>query len=469
MNSRPSFLQVENLHQPDGWLSPGYLCIDRRGVITSVSGEKPRDWQEGEALSLAGYGLPGMANLHSHAFQRAMAGFAEQLSSQAADDSFWTWRENMYRLAACIEPVQMQAVAAQAFMEMLQGGMTAVAEFHYLHRAVGGAAYDDPAEMSMAVLAAAEEVGIGITHLPVLYLHGGFGMDLRAEQARFDSGSVEAYLSLLEGIESKLGADSPARVGMAAHSLRAVSAEELQLALASAGPRPMHIHIAEQEAEVEDCRERLSARPVEWLLEHCAVDENWCLVHATHLSPAERRGIATSGAVVGLCPSTEANLGDGIFPLPEFQSEGGAWGIGSDSQIRISVNEELRLLEYSQRLTRRRRNLAASLKSSLQAHTGRALFDQALAGGHQALQRRAGALTPGRLADLFVLDAEHPRLQGHGPDTILDAYVFSAGEAVVRDLMVAGRVLIRDGQHRGEAKIAAEFARVMADLGRQLG
>jgi formimidoylglutamate deiminase len=457
------------LHQPGAWLSPGYLCIDQAGVITRVSGAEPPDWQHDEALSLSGYAIPGMANLHSHTFQRAMAGFAEQLSGKAADDSFWTWRESMYRLAACIEPGQLNAIAAQAYLEMLQAGMTSVGEFHYLHGAVGGGRYEDPAELSRAVLTAAREVGIAITHLPVLYLHGGFGQELRPEQGRFDCGGVEGYLALVASLEKELRAESRQRVGQAAHSLRAVEPVELDQLMAASGGRPMHIHIAEQEAEVEDCLAHRSARPVEWLLDHCSVDENWCLVHATHLNEEELRGIASSGAVVGLCPSTEANLGDGIFPLPEFLADGGSWGIGSDSQITISSAEEFRMLEYAQRLSRRRRNLSTSLEGASKGHCGPALFDAALGGGHQALQQNAGSLVPGKSADLLILDGEHPRLQGHGVETLLDAYIFSAGEAALRDVMVAGQFLIRDGQHPRQDEIEGNFAGVMADLAGAMG
>lgn len=472
MNSRIAFLEVEHLHQPEGWLSPGYVCIDAAGMIASVNGEAPEDWQASEASRRAGYALPSIANLHSHSFQRAMTGFAEHRSAAAGDDSFWTWRRAMYGLAGRIEPEQLQKVAAQAFMEMLEAGMTAVAEFHYLHNDPRGHRYDDPAELSLRILAAAEEVGIAITHLPVLYTRGGFGSELVPEQRRFASKSVDDYLQLLDRLTSEIDGRELMRLGMAPHSLRAVSKDELDQALTqmeSCCPgAAVHMHIAEQAGEVEDCIARLGQRPMAWLLDHFDVGERWCLVHATHLDQGERRGLARSGAVAGLCPSTEANLGDGLFALVDHLQAGGRIGIGSDSQISIGVAEELRLLEYGQRLFHQQRNLVVRSAKSSDCHSGRRLFDLCLAGGAQALQQPIGSLRPGRRADIIFLDAEHPRLSGHGESTILDAYVFAAGDAALRDVMVGGRFLVEDKMHVKRVKILADFRATMHELWAEL-
>ena len=473
MIPRVSFLEVEHLHQPEGWLSPGYVRIDTAGMITAVNSEVPADWPASTASRRGGYALPGMANLHSHAFQRAMVGFAEHHNLAARSDSFWTWRRAMYGLAGKIRPQQLQAVAAQAFLEMLEAGMTSVGEFHYLHHDSRGQAYDDVAELSLRILAAAQEVGIAITLLPVLYAHGGFASELAPEQRRFASRSVEDYLQLIDRLRGEIDGNELMRLGMAPHSLRAVREEELREALTgmeSLCPgAAVHMHIAEQAGEVEDCVPSLGQRPLAWLFDHFDVCERWCLVHATHGDDNECRALAQSGAVAGLCPSTEANLGDGLFPLVDYLQAGGRIGIGSDSQISIGIAEELRLLEYGQRLFHQRRNLTALPADSVHCHSGRRLFDLCLAGGAQALQQPIGSLRPGQRADMIFLDAEHPRLSGHDTRTILDAYVFAAGDIALRDVMVAGRFLVEDRMHKGREKILDDFRATMRHLGTELG
>ena len=398
--------------------------------------------------------LPGLPNLHSHAFQRAMAGLAERQSHP--EDSFWTWRELMYRFAGRVTPDSQHAIACQLYAEMLEAGYTTVCEFHYLHHQPDGRAYDDPAEMSKALIAAARETGIRLTLLPVLYMSGGFdGRPLSERQRRFGH-SVDGFLSLLQSLRALQ--DPTLRVGLALHSLRAVPEAALRevLAAVSGEPLPIHVHIAEQVGEVQDCLAIRGARPVEWLLDNVAVDSNWTLVHATHLDAAEVLGITRSGATVAICPSTEANLGDGLFPLRDFLAAGGHWGIGSDSHVSVSPVEELRWLEYGQRLVTRRRNIAVSAG---QPSTGELLYAQALAGGLRACGQGAAAAD-----DFILLDGEAPALAGATPDDLMDRVVFAGNRPLLRESHVAGRRVVAQGRHlQGEA-LAARFRAAMADL-----
>jgi formimidoylglutamate deiminase len=390
--------------------------------------------------------LPGLPNIHSHAFQRAMAGLAERQSNPS--DSFWTWRETMYHFAGRIDPEAQYAIAAQLYAEMLEAGYTSVCEFHYLHHQPGGVAYDDPAAMSRALIAAARDTGIRLTLLPVLYMTGGFdGRALSDRQRRFGH-SVDAYLSLLSTLRAD--EDDALRVGVALHSLRAVPAQALAEALAAVGgdDLPIHIHVAEQTAEVDECVAVRGARPVQWLLENAPVDARWTLVHATHLTLGEVQDIAASQAVVALCPTTEANLGDGLFPLREFLALDGRIGIGSDSNVSVSPVEELRWLEYGQRLVSRERNVAAS---AAQPSTGRNLFERCLAGGAQACAQRAAD------ADSVYLDSQSPLLAGVTSDDLHDRFVFAGNRPLVREVRVGGRVVVSDGRHRDREAIAARY------------
>ncbi len=354
---------------------------------------------------LAGLVLPGIPNLHSHAFQRAMAGLAERAGPEG--DNFWRWREVMYRFLAALAPEDVQAIAAQTYAEGLLHGYTAVAEFHYLHNAPDGSAYAEPAELSLRIAAAAEAAGIGLALLPVLYRQGGFGAAPPTEgQRRFVLG-FDAYARLCQDMRRH------ARIGVAPHSLRAVAPDDLARAIALAdalGPAtPLHIHAAEQQREVADCLAWSGARPVAWLLDHAPVDARWCVVHATHVDASERARLAASGAVAGLCQTTEANLGDGIFPLRPYLAEGGRFGVGTDSNVSASPIEELRWLEYVRRLESRARNVSETRPG---ASVATALLGRAATGGAQALGRPAGEIAVGRLADLVVLDTEHPSLVG---------------------------------------------------------
>lgn len=394
--------------------------------------------------------VPPLVNAHSHAFQRAMAGLTEKL--EHAEDSFWTWRELMYRFAAQIGPDDLEAIATQLYIELLKSGYTSVCEFHYLHHQPDGQPYADPAEMSFALIRAAKTAGIRLVLLPTLYMTRGFdGGPLGDRQRRFGH-ELDRYIDLV----TRLRSSNEVRVGMALHSLRAVPPDAMAALLGSpvAAEGPIHIHIAEQTAEVDECLERRGARPVAWLLDHAPVDARWTLVHATHLSASEITRLAASGANVAICPSTEANLGDGLFPLPEFLAQGGAFSIGTDSHASTSVVEELRWLEYGQRLSRRKRNVAADTASP---HVGARLFDAASVGGLLA----AGGASAG---DSVRVDADAVELIGAGAGQWLDAYLFAGNRNLVRDVVVAGRRVIEDGHHAAEVDVATAYRNVLRRL-----
>jgi formiminoglutamate deiminase len=398
--------------------------------------------------------LPAMPNLHSHAFQRAMAGLAEVRGP--ASDSFWSWRTVMYKFALSMTPDHVEAVAAKLYMEMLEAGFCRVGEFHYLHHDKDGSPYANIAEMAERIGAASAEAGIGLTLLPVLYAHSGFGGAAPIEGQRRFINSTDRFADLWEGCRQVTGRLAGAELGLAPHSLRAVTPEELSLAIELAGDRPIHIHVAEQVKEVEDCLSWSGARPVQWLLDHAPVDERWCLIHATHMTEDETRLTARSGAIAGLCPITEANLGDGTFSAPLFLSEGGRYGIGSDSNILISISEELRQLEYSERLALRARNVIATTGGS----TGRALFDHALAGGGAALKAPSG-LVAGNYADILSLDRSAvPYLS---EDRLIDHWVFAGGVAV-DSVWALGRKQVENGRHLRRERIDRRFIAAMSEL-----
>lgn len=400
--------------------------------------------------------LPGIVNAHSHAFQRAMAGLAEYQTDP--DDSFWTWRETMYRFAGLVEPDDLYAIAAQLYVEMLEAGYTRVCEFHYLHHQADGRPYADPSAMAQAVLAAARDTGIAISLLPVLYMCGGFdGRPLSDRQRRF-SHDIDSFLALLSSLRAHEGAHCT--IGMALHSLRAVPAAALSEVLAAeAGHlRPIHIHIAEQIPEVDECLALRGQRPVAWLHDNASLDARWSLVHATHIDATELAVTAESGATVAICPTTEANLGDGIFPLKPYLDAGGAISIGSDSHVSISPVEELRWLEYAQRLQARRRNVAVGPDS---AHVGTRLFAAIQRGGCHSAH---GSRVEQAAADFIVLDDQHPILCARTPEQAIDAWVFSGNRPLVRDVMVDGRWIVRDGLHPKRERIARDYRRVLTKL-----
>jgi len=438
----------------DGWRRDVLLEWDVRGDLTRVAPDASLPL----GVARVDYVLPGMINLHSHAFQRALGGLAERAGD--GSDSFWTWRELMYRVANRITPEQMEAVAAQLYAECLRHGYTAVCEFHYIQRAPGGHVYGQPAETAQRVAAAAREAGMGLTLLPVMYAYAGFGdTPLKPEQERFRTDPAQV-LRIVEALEPLRGPQL--EVGAAPHSLRAVSAGQLrELVQGMPAGRPLHIHVAEQKLEVQQCVEAVGQRPVEYLMEQTDVDARWCLVHATHLSRAEHDGLAASGAVAGLCPTTEANLGDGLFPLAPYIAAGGRFGIGSDSHVSQSPVEELRWLEYGQRLGHQRRNIAVT---HAERDVGAFLWQGALAGGAQASGRRLGLLAPGRRADLLVLDSAHPNLDGVPPHEVLGRFLFSGNDNLVRDVLAGGHWVVQGGRHKAQDAIAQRYKTAVRTL-----
>jgi formiminoglutamate deiminase len=398
-----------------------------------------------------------MPNVHSHGFQRGMAGLTEHRGTE--HDTFWTWRELMYRFLAHMTPDDLEAITAQAYVEMLEAGFTRVGEFHYVHHDPAGVPYADSAEMSGRIVRAAERTGIALTLLPVFYAHGGFGgVPPVAGQRRFIC-DLDRYVRLHEQCRGLIEGQRHARVGVAPHSLRAVTPEELKLLLPLAAADPIHIHAAEQVREVEGCEAWSGKRPVEWLLEHAPVDPRFCLIHATHMTSGETQRFAKSGAIAGLCPVTEANLGDGYFPAIEFHEAGGGFGIGTDSNVLVSVQEELRMLEYGQRLQRRARNLFAGHPES----TGRVLFEHAVLGGAQALGAAPG-LEVGAPADVISLDVSRPQFVGHEGDRVLDSWIFSAGNGCVDRVWRAGVEVVTHGRHRDRDAIATLYRSTLENL-----
>ena len=433
---------------PDGWAKDVRIDIDSSGNISSVTKQS----SSSSAEKLPGPVLPGMANLHSHAFQRAMAGLTE--TRGAKEDDFWSWRELMYRFVERLTPERAQAVAAYLYIEMLKHGYTAVGEFHYVQ--------DRSSDMLLRHLAAAKETGIAITLLPSMYAWSNFGRKpLQPRQKRFDS-DPEFVLRMVEELQKEKTSDI--NVGVSPHSLRAVdpgSLKELISELRKTDPTaPIHIHAAEQTKEVEECIATLGKRPVEWLLENMNVDARWCLVHATHMTPEETKALAMSGATVGLCPTTEANLGDGIFPLPAYRASGGRYGIGGDRHVSRDPAEELRLLEYAQRLIARRRNLVVTERTPA---VGTSLWLEAAASG-SVLGRKMGAIAPGLRADLVVLDPEHPDLHARSGDAIANALIFSGGTNIVRDVMAGGSWVVRDRVHAREGQAEESYKRAVSEL-----
>ena len=435
---------------PTGWASNVRVTLDTAGNIAAVAS----DALAGEAERCAGVLLPGMPNLHSHAFQRAFAGLTER--SSAGGDDFWGWRQIMYRCLAVLEPEDVRAIAAQLYLEMLKAGYTAVGEFHYIHNDRDGAPYGDRLTMSTAIIDAAREAGIGLTLLPVLYRANGFGGVAPSPGQRRFITEVDDLLAMIAALMKHQQGNPELRVGIAPHSLRSVPPEDLARAVAGLraldATAPIHLHISEQIAEVEQCVAWSGQRPVAWLLDHAEVDARWCLVHATHMEVAEVKGAAASGAVVGICPSTEGNLGDGFFAMEAYREGGGRWGIGSDSHISVNPVEELRWLDYGERLQRRRRALAPGPGSA-----GMTLWRTALAGGAQALGRPVGAIEAGRRGDFLVVNGDAPSLYGRRGDALMDSLIFASMAPVVRDVMVGGRWVVRDGRHHAEDRIGAAF------------
>ena len=460
--------QMDSVLLPQGWVSGARVSVDD-GRITAIehtpSGHGTAGGPAESLEHLDGFVVPGMTNAHSHAFQRAMAGNTEYRAS--ADDSFWTWRHAMYALANRIEPDDLKTLATQLFIEMLKAGYTSVAEFHYLHRRPDGGHYPDGQGLWDALIEAAEEAGIALTLLPTLYQTSDFGdAPLRADQQRF---ALDTDW-FLRAIDARLGAQrhgvpTTLRTGAAFHSLRAVPLATLQetaRALRRMNPElPLHIHVAEQVKEVESCRRHTGRRPIEWLLHTGLLDANWCLVHATHATPAEIEGMAASRATVCLSISTEANLGDGFFDAGEFVAAGGRLCVGSDSQATVCPTEELRWMEYQQRLRKQRRGVLADPS---QPHVGTRLWCEAARHGARAIGQPAGAIEVGHRADWLVLDGRHPSMAGATAATAVDHLVFAGGNAAIRDVMVAGQWRVKESRHAAEWPLRRRFSALMARL-----
>ncbi|MEZ5850047.1 MAG: formimidoylglutamate deiminase [Hyphomicrobiaceae bacterium] len=436
----------------EGWRTNVRIAV-ADGVIVSLEADsKPQSGDETVACL-----VPGLPNLHSHAFQRGMAGLAEWRGPGA--DDFWSWREVMYRFALTMSPDDMEAIAAQAYVEMLENGFTRVGEFHYLHHDRDGRAYSDIAEMAARICAAAEATGIALTLLPVFYAHSNFGGAAPVEGQRRFLCDLDAYARLLVASERHVRRLPAAVVGIAPHSLRAVQPEELSPLAAMRPDAPLHIHVSEQTKEVDDCLAWSGTRPVAWLLDNAPVDARWCLIHATHMNEVETARLAATGAVAGLCPVTEANLGDGIFNTRAFQEAGGRLGVGTDSNILISANGELRQLEYAQRLRERKRNVLTTSGAS----TGETILRAALDGGAQALGAGTPGIAEGARADLVALDLDDPAFAGDVPQRAIDAWIFAAHRPI-EAVWVDGRKVVSGGRHVARTEIMRRFRSVVARL-----
>ena len=439
---------------PSGWADDVQVVVTDQTITKVTAGVAPGPRDERHELA-----VPGIASLHSHAFQRGMAGLAETRGNSA--DTFWTWRETMYRFALEMTPEDTEAVATLLYAEMLEQGSTRVGEFHYLHHDRDGAPYANPAEMATRIARAAEATGIGLTLLPSFYAHGSFGGAAPHNGQRRFICSVDQFAKLIDATRTEIRHLPGANIGIAPHSLRAVTPDELAAILPLAEAGPVHIHAAEQVKEVEECVAWSGRRPVEWLLEQAPVDQRWCLIHATHTVASEVAALARSGAVAGLCPVTEASLGDGIFPAREFLAAGGRLGIGTDSNVLVGVADELRQLEYGQRLKHRQRNV---LSGGPGVSTGRTMFDAALTGGAQALAQPVVGLQPGARADIVTLDTTHPSLAGRRGDSVLDGWIFATGSDAVACVWAGGNKVVEGGRHRIRRKARDAFNRAVQRL-----
>ena len=450
-------IYAESILLADGWAKQQTLTIND-GIITAVNAGKSENVDH-----MVGTIIPGMVNCHSHAFQRAFAGFSEQGSE--GQDSFWTWRNIMYKFLGQLTDKNAEVIASQLYIEMLKMGYTRVAEFHYLHHDINGDNYVELATMAHAIFKAAQQSGIGLTLLPVLYRHSGFGEMLPTDGQKRFINSAEQFNQLVSDCFDLSKKYSNTNIGIAPHSLRAVDKDSLTEVVAHVraldAKAPIHIHIAEQQKEVDDCLAHYGQRPVEWLLNNAPLDSHWCLIHATHINEQERQGIIASGAIAGICPTTEANLGDGIFPTTEFLLEQGTLAIGSDSHISVNPIEELRWLEYTQRLIKQQRAILADAK---QASVGQNLWQQVAKGGAQSTNSNTGELAIGKQADLLVLDEQQTRLFASSEQHLLDSLIFASQKNPVQDVMVNGQWVVRNYQHLAEQDIATKFAGILSEL-----
>lgn len=462
---------AENILLNDGWATDKTITIEH-GIITDISSGKKSD-----ASIFEGTVIPGMINCHSHAFQRAFAGFSEH--SSQAKDSFWTWREIMYKFLAQITQNDAQTIAQQAYIEMLKAGYTRVAEFHYLHHDINGKPYSQTsventakdksenklATMAQAIFNAAATSGIGLTMLPVLYQYSGFAQQAPHKGQKRFINSVEQFNQLVSECFTFTKQYPNTNLGIAPHSLRAVDKESIINAVNHVrsldDKAPIHIHIAEQQQEVNDCLAHYAKRPVEWLLDNINLDQHWCLIHATHINKQEQQGIVASKAIAGICPTTEANLGDGIFPTTDFLALNGTFAIGSDSHISINPIEELRWLEYMQRLIKQQRVLLGSPQI---ASVGKNLWHKAALGGAQSTNSNTGSISVGKQADLLILNQKQTSLFANNNKHLLDSFIFASQQNMVKDVMVNGRWVIQNGAHANEQSSADNFANLLTKL-----
>lgn len=450
---------LQGILKNEGWTPPVTVSVDEAGKIVSiVEGQIP------EALTLDAYAIPGFQNAHSHAFQYAMAGLAEIHSTTSAPDDFWSWREAMYDLALRISPDDLEHIASQLYSELLRHGYTDVAEFHYVHHNQNGQPYGNLAEMGERLVAAAAKVGIGITLVPIFYQKGGFGKAASESQRRFLSPTIDAYFELLEASDQACLHYEHANLAIGIHSMRGVDPSDIEIvAMDGRKDLPFHIHISEQLKEVEDCIAHLNQRPVEWFLENIDVNDRFHLVHATHLDTNEIVNLAKSKANVVLCPSTEGNLGDGIFPLIEYQNAGGAWSIGTDSHVGLNPFEEFRLLDYGQRLIRHKRN---SFYSSSEGDGGKFAIDMALKSGRRAMGNKSEAYFEiGSYFDACLLNAKSPLLESSSGLSLTSAMVYSSDSKMQKGTISKGKLVVIDGKHIGSERINKEFVKTIRQLG----
>ena len=450
---------IEKAFLPDGWHNNVSLSVDRRGYISHVK----KNAQPSNQDEVLGWVMPGLVNCHSHSFQRAMAGYTEYRVSDT--DTFWSWRETMYRHANAINPQQLLDVSAYLYMELIKQGYTSVAEFHYLHHQPGGNHYPHLSQLSESIIGAANSSGINLTLLPTLYMTAGFDKGPLAQQQQRFGNSTNSFLRVVEQAQEQCKMHHQHSIGIGFHSLRAVPKEAFSEVLShfqtTKNPKPIHIHIAEQVKEVQQCLAHFGCRPVEWLLNTMGVDKNWCLVHATHMTKEETIGLAKTGATVGLCPSTEANLGDGLFPLTQFLDSNGHIAIGSDGNTCTNPMEEMRLLEYGQRLVMLNRNIGSNVA---QKHTGTRLLQECLNGGARSIATKTGAIEVGYRADLLVLDHHSADLSITDDEFIMDTLLFAPNQSLVRSVMAAGEWHVRDFKHRDETRLTQAFVKTLKSL-----
>jgi formiminoglutamate deiminase len=455
--------KLKGLLQNSGWISPAYISVDAHGKIIAISSSSA----EKSDYELNCYALPGFQNAHSHAFQYAMAGLAEKHSTSHTPDDFWSWRDSMYKLALSIDPDQLQSIATMLYAEMMRHGYTHVAEFHYVHHDKNGEPYDQLSEMGARLVSAAKNVGIGITLVPIFYQKGGFGKDPVEGQKRFISADIDSYNKLLEASQKSCSEYVHANVALGIHSMRGVEPEIIK-EIACNGPKnlPFHIHISEQLKEVSDAISYLGKRPVEWMLENCHMDSRFHLVHATHLNEFEIKGIANSGAHVVLCPSTEGNLGDGIFPLIEFQKAGGNWSIGTDSHVGLNPLEELRILDYGQRLTSHKRN---TFYSASEGDSGRFAIDMITKSGRKAMHNFASDyFTIGDYFNAALIDADAPLIASSGMENLTSTILYSTDVSMQCGVISQGKLFSENNNIDQIQKIKTDFVSTLKSLANRL-